>query len=135
AGTLILVGNNNSYSGPTNVTAGVLQIGSGALGGSVPAATTFTNNTIVNFDGSQPISVAAGIGGSGVVNQNGSGTTTLAGSNNYAGNTTINAGVLAVTASISGNVSISPSATGGTLAGTGSVGGVTMATAGAIHPG
>jgi autotransporter-associated beta strand protein len=135
-GTLILAGTNNSYTGPTTVNAGILQIGSGSLAGSVPAGTTFTNNTTVNFDGNQPMTIAAGIGGGGVVNQNGTGTTTLSGSNTYGGNTTINNGVLSVTGSISGNVNISPTNTGGTLAGTGSIGGATtLNTGGAIHPG
>ena len=50
--------------------------------------------------------------GSGVVNQIGTGTTTLTGTNSYGGNTTITKGALAVIGSISGNVIIN----GGTLA-------------------
>ncbi|HSV14969.1 MAG TPA: autotransporter-associated beta strand repeat-containing protein, partial [Tepidisphaeraceae bacterium] len=134
AGMLILAG-NNTYAGPTTVSSGTLQIGSGNLGGSIPAASTFTNSSIVTFAGNVPITISNNITGSGVVNQNGSGATTLSGTNTYGGNTTINAGTLAVTGSISGNVSISPTNTGGTLAGTGSVGNVTMSAAGAIHPG
>jgi fibronectin-binding autotransporter adhesin len=133
SGTLILAGTNNSYSGATTINSGgTLQIGSGALGGSVPAGSSFTNNGIVNFAGSAPISISNSISGSGLVNHNSTGTTTLSGSNTYNGATTINSGVLAVTGSLlsSGAVNIS----GGILAGTGSVGNVTLYS-GAIHPG
>ena len=50
-GTLILAG-NNTYSGPTTVNTGTLQIGTGTLGGSLPAASTVTNNSIMAFGGS-----------------------------------------------------------------------------------
>ena len=132
-GTLILAGTNNNFSGATTINSGgTLQIGSGALGGSVPAASTFTNNGTLNFAGSLPINISNGISGSGNLNHNSTSTTTLSGSNTYSGGTSINSGVLAVTGSLltSGTVNVS----GGTLAGTGPVGNVIM-TSGAIHPG
>jgi fibronectin-binding autotransporter adhesin len=131
-GTLILAGTNNSYTGATTVNSGTLQIGSGTLGGSLPAASAVTNNGAITFAGSQPIAISNNISGSGSVTHNSSAMTTLSGTNTYGGGTTINSGTLAVNGSLlsTGTVNVS----GGTLAGTGNAGIINM-TSGAIHPG
>jgi autotransporter-associated beta strand protein len=74
--------------------------------------------------------VSAAITGAGGLTKAGAGTLEMSGASTYAGTTTVNAGTLLVTGSISGAVTTA----GGTLAGTGSVGAIT-ANSGTIAPG
>ena len=74
----------------------------------------FTNNGVLAFNptSTDNYTVAGNISGTGSVNLLGSGTTTLSGSNSYAGGTTITAGALKVTSGIalgSGAITISSS--------------------------
>lgn len=62
----------------------------------------------------------------------GAGSLTLAGTNNYTGATTVNAGTLLVTGSISGSTT---TVNGGTLGGTGTLGAVIVNNAGTFAPG
>ncbi len=65
--------------------------------------------------------------------KNGLGSQTLAGANTYTGLTSINAGTLVITGSISGSASVNPT---GTLGGNGSISGaVTVANGGILSPG
>jgi len=93
-GTWVLTG-NNSNSGITNISEGVLQIGAGGTTGSLGSGAV-TNNARLIINRSDDITLANAISGSGSLTQAGSGTTTLTGDNGYTGGTTINAGVLSV---------------------------------------
>jgi autotransporter-associated beta strand protein len=93
-GTWVLTG-NNSNSGITNISEGVLQIGAGGTTGSLGSGAV-TNNARLIINRSDAITIANAISGSGSLTQAGSGTTTLTGDNGYTGGTTINAGVLSV---------------------------------------
>jgi autotransporter-associated beta strand protein len=73
-------------------------------------------------DGAAPLSLQ----------QTGSGTTTLLGSNTYTGQTLVSAGALAVTGSIGGST---VNITGGTLMGTGNIGGTVDLSGGLLLPG
>ncbi|WP_053939050.1 beta strand repeat-containing protein, partial [Amantichitinum ursilacus] len=75
AGTLLLSG-NNTYSGQTTVSAGTLQIGNGGTSGSVAGA--INNAATLALNRSDAYTLAGALSGTGVFNQNGSGTTTLA---------------------------------------------------------
>ena len=91
-GTAILTG-NNTFSGTTTISAGVLQLGNGGTTGSV--ATAITDNAQLTLDRSNTGLVLAGaISGTGSVVQIGSGTSTLSGTNTYSGVTTVSAGTL-----------------------------------------
>lgn len=94
AGTLILTG-TNSYSGNTNINAGILQIGSGGTAGSI-ASTTINNNAALAFNRSDSITYSGAIGGTGNLTQSGTGTLILTGTNSYTGGTTISAGTLQI---------------------------------------
>lgn len=94
SGTLTLSG-NVTYSGPTNISAGTLQIGSGGTTGALPS-TSITNSGALVFNLTSPLSVNGTIDGTGTVTQNGSGTVSLGGNNSYSGTTTVNAGRISV---------------------------------------
>ncbi|WP_436123596.1 autotransporter-associated beta strand repeat-containing protein [Aminobacter sp. LjRoot7] len=103
-GTLILTG-ENTYTGKTTISSGILQLGDGGTSGSV--AGDIVNNSVLTFNRSDDALVISGyIGGTGRVEQNGTGTTTLTGANYYTGGTTINAGTLQIAngGSIKGDV-------------------------------
>ena len=118
SGTLTLIG-SNSYNGATAVSSGaVLQVGDGSSGlisgtgwVTVNAGGTFTVNLAnsgtlgsfinaiggaVNFVGSGTNTIGGQISGydPGTVNQNGTGTTILANTNQFRGTININAGIL-----------------------------------------
>lgn len=88
--TLILA-QNNSYSGPTTIASGTLQVGTGTAVGTVGPAAIADNGTI-NFNRSGSFTVNNGISGTGSVSFNGTATVTLAGTNSYDGVTTVGAG-------------------------------------------
>ena len=101
AGTTTLIGTNSGFSGLTKILAGALQYGDGSTAGTSVGNGdfTFTNNAVLAFNptSTDNYTVAGNISGTGSVSMLGSGTTTLSGSNSYAGGTTITAGALQVT--------------------------------------
>ena len=116
ANTLTLSG-TNTYTGATAVKAGTLSIGGGGTTGSLAAgsAVAVTSGATLAFNRSDALTFANVISGAGNVANNGSGTTTLSGTNSYSGSTTINAGGLkAGSASAFGSSSLSL-ASGSTL--------------------
>ena len=129
-GRLTLAG-TNSYSGITNIAAGVLEVGSGGATGSLGSGNV-TNAGTLKFNRTGSLNVPGNISGAGPVEHNGTGTTILAGTNTYSGATTVNAGNLRVAGSISG--SITTVNVNGTLSGTGTVGTV-IVSGGTLAPG
>ena len=112
----------STYTGPTTITGGYVQIGDGHIGGSISAVSnivTSTNSSII-FDRSDATTFANAISGAGNLVQNGSGSTTLTGADSYTGNTLVNAGTLVVNTNI-GSSAVTVNA-GGTLKGNGVVG-------------
>ena len=99
SGTLTLTG-NNSYTGPTTISDGTVQVGAGGTTGSLGGGSvSVAAGASLAFDRSDALlSVANAISGSGSITQAGSGLTTLSGANTFSGGTTISAGTLAVAA-------------------------------------
>jgi fibronectin-binding autotransporter adhesin len=100
----------NTYSGGTTISIGTLTVGNGGTtgtlgGGSVSVASGAT----LGFDRTDAgLTVANAISGSGGVEQLGSGTTSLTGSNSYTGPTTVSAGTLSLgSGSTGGSISAS----------------------------
>jgi autotransporter-associated beta strand protein len=95
-GTLILA-NNNTYSGGTTISAGTLQIGSGAASGTLGGGSV-TNNIALVVNHSDSVSVTSPITGTGSITQSGVGSLTLSGANTYSGGTVLTStGVLVIT--------------------------------------
>ena len=84
----------NSYSGPTTITAGTLQIGNGSSSGSIGGTSSVTDNGTLAFDLSTAATFSQSISGSGGLAQKATSLLTLSGPNSYSGPTTISAGTL-----------------------------------------
>jgi autotransporter-associated beta strand protein len=152
--TLLLTG-ANTYTGPTNVVAGTLQIGNGTSGsingaGAVsifPGSTLvlnladggrFANNVIIGGVFNQMVgdgrsnTLSGIISGPGAFNHNGAGTTNLTGASTYTGDTTINKGAIVLDGSLqSPNVFVKP---GALLGGKGTAFGI-VTNEGTVSPG
>jgi outer membrane autotransporter protein len=91
AGTTILTA-DNTYTGPTTIAAGTLQLGNGGASGVVVG--DIIDNAVLVFDRSDTVTIPGTISGAGTVSQIGGGTTILTADNSYTGGTTISAGTL-----------------------------------------
>jgi autotransporter-associated beta strand protein len=123
-GTLILEG-NNSYSGGTIVSGGVLQGTTSSIQGAI------LNNASVVFNQAGSGTYAGNMSGTGSMTLQGGGLLAMTGNNTYTGPTTVNASTLVVNGSVVGNVILN---NGGTLGGTGSIGTLTS-NGGIVAPG
>jgi autotransporter-associated beta strand protein len=92
-GTLTLTA-ANTYSGPTTIDAGTLQVGDGSADGSL--ACVITNHASLVYNVASAQTAASTISGSGAVTKSGAGTLTLSGVNTFTGTTAINAGTLMI---------------------------------------
>ena len=157
-GTLSLT-NSNTYSGATNVNAGVLRVSGGtaisdtsavtvaagaqlnlqasetigSLAGATGGTVQLNANTLTTGGDNADTSFAGQIIGTGALTKAGTGTFLLTGANSYLGVTTINAGTLLVNGSIA-SPTTSVNATG-TLGGSGTTGAVNVAGGGTLSPG
>ncbi len=117
--TEILSG-SNSFTGATTINDGTLQLGSGGTTGSLSAGSTISNNGTLVLNRSNTVTqgtdFAAAISGTGALIQSGSGTLVL-GANTYSGPTSVNAGRVDITSSLTSNVTV---ANGANLGGEGS---------------
>lgn len=133
AGTTILTG-DNSYTGGTTISAGVLQLGDGGVTGSILG--DVNNNAALAFNRLDDLTFAGLISGIGALNQIGGGTTFLTADNSYAGATNVDFGTLIVNGDQTAATGLTSVATGATLGGDGVIGGdVTVADGGVLAPG
>jgi fibronectin-binding autotransporter adhesin len=129
AGTVTLT-MNNSYSGGTLISGGILQLsdGSGVNRGTLGTGPV-TNDAVIVLNHSGSFTLSNAISGSGSMTNLG-GSATLAGASTYSGATTVSGGTLFVNNTIgSGMVEVR---SGATLAGTGTIGGTVDIQSGAI---
>ena len=94
-GTMVLTG-VNTYSGPTVINEGTLQLGDGTTGndGTIANTSGVTNNATLTYNRFGTSTASYPISGSGVVSKLGAGTTVLSGTNTYTGGTTLTTGTL-----------------------------------------
>jgi autotransporter-associated beta strand protein len=109
----------NTYTGPTTISSGGLQIGGGGSAGTLGIGTV-TNAGILLFNRSDALTVSNTIGGAGILRQVGNGTTSLTAANPYTGATEVAVGTLRLgagaTAGSIGSTSGVSVASGATLA-------------------
>ncbi len=112
---LLILSATNTYTGATVINAGTLQLGNGGSFGAILNTSSVTNNATLSFNRSNNTSLPAPISGTGLVNQLGTGVTTLSGSNTYSGGTNVNSGTLVFQTSASrpatGQVNVAAGAT------------------------
>ncbi len=138
-GTTVLTA-ANTYTGPTTVSNGTLQLGNGGTGGSLSTSSTISVASGAAFSVNQSDTVIQGtdfsgaaISGQGGFRQDGTGTTILTAANTYTGATNVNAGTLRINGNqinATGAVTVN---NGATLGGSGTVGGATTFQAGSTH--
>lgn len=102
-GTLVL-SQNNTYTGGTTISNGILQLGEGGTSGSIIG--DVANSGTLAFNRSDVSTFAGIISGVGSVRQIGPGTTNLTGINTYTGGTTIATGMLTGSATSFGSGAI-----------------------------
>jgi autotransporter-associated beta strand protein len=93
--SMLTILTTNTFTGPTIVNSGTLQLGDGALGGSIASA-VISNFAAITFNSPGEETIAGAIGGSGTLTQAGVGLLSLTASNTFAGPTVINSGALQV---------------------------------------
>ena len=123
AGVLILNG-NNTYTGGTTVSAGILQGDTDSLQGDI------LNNAAVVFDQEGIGTYAGAMSGTGSLTKIGANTLIMTGDSNYTGPTTVDIGEMQVRGSITSDVAVNAA---GVLSGAGRVGSVNNS--GIVQPG
>jgi len=86
---------NNTYSGGTIVSNGVLVVGNGGTTGAIGTNTANVQGSLL-FNRSDAVTFSGGITGTGLVAQVGSGTLTLSGGNTLTGSTVVSNGTLVI---------------------------------------
>jgi fibronectin-binding autotransporter adhesin len=125
---------NNTYTGPTTISSGVLMIGQGNPGEPGAIVSSVVNNSgTLSFNRVEDLTYAGAISGPGTLEKLGAGKLVLAGTHTYTGVTVVGAGTLVVNGVI-GTSAIT--VTNGTLGGNGLIKGpVTLQPAGRFAPG
>jgi fibronectin-binding autotransporter adhesin len=125
---------DNTYTGPTTITSGILMIGQGnpAEPGSI-ASSVVNNSASLIFNRVEDLAYAGAITGTGTVEKQAAGRLVLSGTNSYTGATTVSAGTLVVSG-VMGNSAVT--VTNGILGGNGLIRGpVTIQSPGCLAPG
>jgi autotransporter-associated beta strand protein len=125
---------DNTYTGPTTISSGILMIGQGNPGEPGSIASSVVNNSgALVFNRVEDLTYAGAISGAGTMEKQAAGKLVLTGTNSYTGVTTVSAGTLLVNGVI-GDSAVTVN--GGALGGNGLIQGpVTIGSAGRLAPG
>ena len=119
SGQTILTG-ANTYTGPTTVGGGTLQVGDGTSSSSIGPGPVINDATLALDPGPSGLALANSINGTGTLVKIGSGTLVLSGTSGYSGGTTVSGGIVrfasAAALPASGQISIASGAYAGTVA-------------------
>ena len=94
-GGLLALAASNTYSGPTTVSGGTLQLGTGASNGSISGAVSLNNGVLINDPATSGLTFTNSISGTGAVVYTGSTSNTftyVTGNMTYTGPTTVGPG-------------------------------------------
>ena len=94
-GVLVLTA-ANTFTGPTTITGGALQVGNGGSGASLGGTSAVTNSGNLVFNTPDTLTFSPVISGSGSLTQAGPGLLTLTAANTYSGATAVTGGTLQV---------------------------------------
>ncbi len=97
-GTLTLA-NTNTYTDTTIISSGELQIGTGVDVATISTSSLAVLDTLTFNVGSGNRTYSGALNGAGILNQNGTGTLTLAGTKTFTGSFNINAGKITISSS------------------------------------
>ncbi len=133
-GVMQLTASNNTYTGPTTILNGTLQLGNGSLGydaglGATTSGVTNNANLVYDIAGTQTATYP--ITGTGSLFMTGTGTVVLTANNGYTGSTTVNAGKLYANGSLASVVTVNA----GLFGGRGTSPGASVAVGGGIEGG
>lgn len=120
----------NTYNGTTTISAGTLAVGNGGTTGALGGGAVSNSGTL-QFNRSDAITVGNGVTGTGAIQQIGSGTTNLTGTNSASAGTSVSNGRLNVNGTLTSNVSTSGT---GILGGSGTITG-NVSGNGTVSPG
>ncbi len=93
-GGLVIFDNANTYGGQTTITSGTLQLGNGAVNGSVAAGGGITVGGVLAIDNATAQTFSGVISGGGAINLMAPSLVTLTNANGFSGTTTVSAGTL-----------------------------------------
>ena len=133
-GVMTISSTSNPTSAGVQINAGTLEIASGGRLASGNYAGAILNNASFRYNSTASQTLSGAISGTGVLVKANSGTLTLAGANNYSGDTSVQGGALIINGTHSGGGLITVSASA-TLGGGGQVGDVALSSAGILSPG
>jgi len=102
-GGTALLDQAGSISGNLNINSGTVQVGNNDANGNLPSGTIADGDTLIFNRSDSALNVGAVISGGGTVENNGTGTVTLAAIETLTGPVVVNAGTLAVNESVNGN--------------------------------
>ncbi len=93
-GITSLTSNSNTYSGPTRISSGTLQVGDGGSTGTLGSGPVTLAGATLAVNRNNAFTISLPISGTGTLVQRGSGVTTVTASNTYVGSTLISSGTL-----------------------------------------